>query len=148
MKVTVYVDGSFNEERQTYGGGIVILNFPGQDGALQIKTVGNKVNMLTHRNISGEILAVCTAFKLCMGDASIDEMDIYYDYAGIEYWATGKWQAKKPISQLYTGIVRQVTPRMKLHFHHVKAHSGDTYNTLADKLAREATYMDATEGEA
>ena len=35
MKVRAYVDGSFNEQKSSYGGGVVILDVPGVDTPIQ-----------------------------------------------------------------------------------------------------------------
>lgn len=143
MKVKAYVDGSFNEARGVYGGGIVLIGFPGSEAPVTSSISGSEDIFLAHRNITGELFATIRALAICDPVADIDEVEIYYDYQGIEYWITGKWKAKKLLSQLYIEYMQKYLKRFKLTFHKVTAHSGDYYNNLADKLARDATYSDA-----
>lgn len=147
MKVKAYVDGSYNEQLRTYGGGIVILGIPGIDTPVTTKVTGNDPDFATHRNISGELFAVLKALKLLTKFKDVDEVEIYHDYTGIAFWVDGTWQAKKPISQLYKRRMAEYLQRFKITFVKVKGHSGDTYNNMADTLAREATYEEPVEGD-
>ena len=142
MKVKVYVDGSYNEQRRTYGGGVVILGLPNVDQPLTSKVVGNTPDLLTHRNISGEVMSVIRAFTILDQIPGIDEVEVFHDYTGIAHWVTGAWQAKKPVSKAYKAAMEPYMKKFKVTFTHVKGHSGDTYNNMADSLAREATFLD------
>lgn len=139
MKVRVYVDGSYNEKLKTYGGGAVILDVPGVDTPIQAKSHGSEAAYIRYRNISGEIIAVVKAMMVINAISDIDEIDIYHDYMGIAYWVTGEWQAKNPLSQMYRAAMLQYKQKYKINFYHVKGHSGDYYNGVADTLAKEAT---------
>ena len=144
MTVDIYVDGSYNEQRRTYGSGVVII-LPDGGAPLSLKLAGNTTAYLAHRNITGELRAVVLALDTLYSLEDIDEVNLFYDYAGIEKWVTGEWQAKKPISQGYVEAMKKFTSRFKINFSKVRAHSGDKYNSLADKLAREATFLEPEE---
>ena len=140
MKVKVYVDGSFNEQRQVYGGGIVII-VPNLDQPIFTKVVGNDPILLPSRNIAGELLATMEAMKLVDKLDGVTEIEIYHDYLGIAYWLTGAWQAKKPVSIKYRQHMTPYKEKYNITFTHVKGHSGDYYNGMADRLAREGTFL-------
>ena len=142
MKVKVYVDGSFNEQRKTYGGGVVIVGLPNVDQPLTSKVVGNEKALLSHRNIAGEVLSVIRAFVILDKIPDITEVEVCHDYMGIQHWITGTWQAKKPVSMAYKEAMKPYLEKFKITFTHVKAHSGDYYNNLADSLARDATFLE------
>lgn len=139
MKVKAYVDGSYNEQRHTYGGGVVILGVPGVDTPIQAKANGNNTDFISYRNITGEILAVLKAMEIISAIKGIEEIEFYHDYLGIAYWVTGEWQARKKLSRWYRDAMLKYQKDFKITFHHVKGHSGDYYNGVADTLAREAT---------
>ena len=140
MKVRAYVDGSFNEQKSSYGGGVVILDVPGVDTPIQAKACGNNAMFVSYRNISGEIMAVLKAMQIISSINGVDEIDIYHDYLGVAYWVNGKWQARKDLSRMYKAEMQKYAGKFKINFIHVKGHSGDYYNNVADTLAREATW--------
>ena len=43
------------------------------------------------RNVAGEIEGAKLAMQFCI-DNHIEEIDIYYDYEGVEKWCTGVWK--------------------------------------------------------
>lgn len=139
MKVRAYVDGSYNERKSTYGGGVVILDVPGVDTPIQAKASGNNPAFTGYRNITGEIIAVLKAMEIISAMNDVDEVDLYHDYLGVAYWVTGTWQAKKELSKWYRTAMLQYQKKFKINFYHVKGHSGDYYNGVADTLAKEAT---------
>ena len=71
-------------------------------------------------------------------DKKISEITLFYDYQGIEDWATGTWQAKLPYTQDYVKFYNKVKTRVKVNFVKVEAHTGVELNELADKLAKDA----------
>ena len=46
------------------------------------------------RNVAGEIEGAKLAMQFCI-DNHIEEIDIYYDYEGVEKWCTGVWKTNK-----------------------------------------------------
>lgn len=135
MKATVYVDGSFNASSQVYGSGAVFF-LEGADKPLLLSQPGNFPPYLKARNVAGEVMAVILVLKACERIPNLEELTIYYDYAGLECWAKGLWRANSPIAQMYKEAVSNLP--YKLSFRKVKAHSGNTYNEQADALAKAA----------
>lgn len=146
MIVDVYVDGSFNEKLQTYGGGIVILVDVLDEPLIQ-QVVGNDPVLIPYRNIAGELGAVITAMNTIDNFTDVEKVRIHHDYVGIAYWITNQWQAKKALSSEYKRFMREFQKKFNIEFIHVKGHSGDKYNNMADKLAREATFMEVSKGD-
>ena len=62
----------------------------------------------------------------------------YHDYEGISKWCEGQWEAKKEGTRAYREFYRQASEKVKITFRKVKGHSGDRWNDLADRLAKEA----------
>ena len=87
--------------------------------------------------MAGEIEGASFAMRLCL-ERGIDELEIYYDYAGIENWCTGAWKAQKPGTKAYRSFYESVSEKVRVSFHKVTAHSGDRYNDMADRLAKSA----------
>ena len=50
-------------------------------------------------------------------------IEIFYDYTGIEYWATGVWRAKKKETMAYRDQMNFFKGMIDIQFHHV----GSTY---------------------
>lgn len=127
-----FVDGSYNKQKKTVGYGAVILK---RDK--EIKRTYGKVNTYVEsRQIGGELKATMMVIKWCQ-ENEVDAIDIYYDYKGIEMWATGKWKAEKPISQAYRDFMKDIN--IKIYWHKVKSHTGVHWNEVADKLAKKGT---------
>ena len=129
-----YIDGSFNKFTKYYGyGGFIMHN--NQKYIIQGK--GNDKNLAEMRNVAGEILACQEAVKKAI-ELGIKSIDIFYDYAGIEMWATGDWNRKKKSIENYYEYMQSVKSKIDINFKKVKGHSGNEGNEIADKLAKEA----------
>lgn len=141
MKAKVYVDGSFNAATGTYGAG-ALLFVGNQSEPVKLSQGGSDPVFARSRNVAGEILAISIILQCCKEIPTMEELTVFYDYAGIECWAKsalglkGGWNANTKISKEYQQIVRSVP--FRLVFKHVKAHSGDVYNDMADLLAKKA----------
>ena len=131
MQVTAYVDGSFNATTKTYGAGIVLI--PEDGDVITLGNYGRVEGFVKARNVAGEVLA---AIAICNDRENVDKLIICYDYAGIECWATGAWRANAPISKAYLQAIKEA--KFPLEFKKIKAHSGNQWNELADRLAKEA----------
>ena len=68
----------------------------------------------------------------------IKKVEICHDYEGIGAWADGKWKANNDLTQGYRDFVADARKDMDIKFVKVKAHAGNKYNELADKLAKKA----------
>lgn len=133
--IIAYVDGSFNIKTKEYGYGCVIIE--GQKVIKKLYGKGNRQELVSMRNVSGEILGALTAIKFAL-DHHYTQICIYYDYEGIEKWATGVWKANKVATQQYAKIVHDFQEKIDIRFIKVLAHSGDTFNEMADQLAKKA----------
>ena len=71
-------------------------------------------------------------------DHHYESICIYYDYEGIEKWATGLWKANKEQTQNYVKTINDMKKKIDIYFQKVLAHSGDYYNEVADGLAKKA----------
>jgi ribonuclease HI len=93
--------------------------------------------MALMRNVAGEIEGAKLAMRFC-ADNNIEEIDIYYDYEGIEKWCTGAWKTNKTGTIAYKKFYDEISRKVKVSFIKVKGHSGDKYNDIADRLAKDS----------
>ena len=88
-------------------------------------------------NVAGEIMGALTVIEYCL-EKGIPALEIHHDYEGVAKWAQGQWKANRPGTIAYAAACRKAREKLKLGFVKVKGHSGDTYNDLADRLAKQA----------
>jgi viroplasmin and RNaseH domain-containing protein len=134
-KLLAYVDGSFDETLGKYAFGCIIITPNGET----IKEFGNGDNpeSLAIRNVAGEMLGAMYAVKWAIKNG-YDNIELHYDYEGIEKWAIGEWKAKNTLTQKYAAFMKKQQFIIRINFQKVKAHSGDFYNEEADRLAKKA----------
>ena len=68
----------------------------------------------------------------------IRDIEIYYDYEGISAWAEGRWKTNKDGTIAYKKAYDELSEFVNVTFCKVKGHSGDKYNDMADRLAKDA----------
>ncbi len=134
VSVKAYVDGSYEHSIGRYAYGCVILL---QDEVIELNGSDNDEDYVTMRNVAGEILGSETAIKWAV-EHGYKEIEIYYDYEGIEKWADDIWKANKPGTIRYKQFVKEQREKIKITFKKVAAHTGDKYNEMADELAKKA----------
>lgn len=127
-----YCDGSFNEKTRTYGYGVVLQ--VGND-VYEFKDAEDNIEKASMRNIAGEIDGARRAVTEAV-NKGCTKLKLYFDYTGIEFWATGKWKTNKFYTKEYADFMK--SQKIKIEFHHVKGHTGVEGNERCDKLAREA----------
>ena len=133
-EVYAFVDGSYNAKTRTYGyGGFLIHS--GKKEILQ--GFGTDAEMASMRNVAGEVLGSMAAVRRAL-ELSLPELTVYYDYMGIEMWATGAWKRNKKGTIAYYDYMKSVEDKIILRFVKVKGHSGVEGNEEADRLAKEA----------
>lgn len=133
-----FVDGSYNVATGVYGyGGFLYEN--GNKHILQGS--GEESEMATMRNVAGEILGCMAAVEKAL-ELDLKEVKIFYDYMGIEMWATGAWKRNKTGTIAYYDYMQSIKSKIKVVFVKVKGHAGVEGNEEADKLAKEAVGID------
>lgn len=129
-----FVDGSFNSVTSVYGfGGFVVA----AGKRYIVQGSGADEEMASMRNVAGEILGSMAAVNKAI-ELGLAEITIYYDYNGIEMWATGAWKRNKQGTIAYYEFMQKAIERIKIKFVKVKGHSGVEGNEEADHLAKEA----------
>lgn len=133
-QAAAYVDGSYDAATGAFSYGMVFFH-NGQELHFSEKYTDSGLAQM--RNVAGEIKGAEAAMRYCL-DNDIASVTIYHDYEGIARWCSGEWQAKKEGTIAYAAYYRKVSTRVRIRFVKVKGHSGDTYNELADRLAKAA----------
>ena len=135
--LTAYVDGSYNVATGVYGYGCVMLLPENEDAYEKLSGHGNDPDVARLRNVSGEMLGAMNAVKYA-AEKGYGKLTIYYDYMGIEMWATGGWRCKNDYTRGYRDYMEKMKARVEVTFKKVAAHTGDRFNEMADSLAKEA----------
>ncbi len=129
-----YVDGSYNINTKEFSYGVVLLK---DDKEEHFKKSFDDKELATMRNVSGEIMGAQYAMELSVSRGYKD-IEIYFDYEGIEKWAMGFWKTNKDGTIAYKKYYDSIKDKLNVRFVKVKGHSGDKYNDVADMLAKEA----------
>ena len=133
-EITAYVDGSFLKGK-VFGCGCVII----KDGEViaEISEAYEDEELVVMRNVAGEIKASELAMRYAL-DNGYKSISIYHDYQGISSWCLGEWKTNKAGTIAYKEFYDSIKDRLRVYFVKVKGHSGDTYNDMADNLAKKA----------
>lgn len=133
--LTAYVDGSFSLEKKNYSYGMVCI----ENGEVVFTDngVGTDKNAISLRNVSGEVNGAMKAVEYAI-ENNFNQITIVFDYQGIESWALGTWKRNNDITKNYNEFMQEKMKEIKINFKKVKGHSGDKFNDMADKLAKEA----------
>lgn len=134
LGLTAYVDGSYHSGTGEFSYGVVILQ-NGKEICFQEKL--SDPDLAAMRNVAGEIKGAEAAMRYAL-EHGYQEISIYHDYEGIAKWCTGEWKANKSGTQAYKAYYDSICGQLQVHFQKVKGHSGDKYNDMADRLAKEA----------
>lgn len=129
-----YVDGSYNISTKIYGYGAIV--FTG-DKEFEFDGCGDEPELSQMRNVSGELMGVIKVIDFAV-EQGASSIKIYYDYMGIECWANKEWKANKDFTKKYVQFIDDRREKICIKFAKVKAHSGDKYNEIVDKLAKKA----------
>lgn len=130
--VKAYVDGSYSLSENKYSYGCVILV---DSQIFKLGGVDNNIDYIGMKNVAGELLGSMKAIKWAK-DNNYDSIVVYHDYEGIERWANGNWKANKKGTKDYVTFINNYRQYLDISFIKVQAHSGDTFNEEADKLAK------------
>ncbi len=133
--LTAYVDGSYIPVRKDcYAYGVVFLDTEGTTTASGCETDPEVAAM---RNVAGEIYGAAYAMAYAL-KKGYRKLYIYHDYEGIAKWCRGEWKTNRESTKAYKAYYDSVKDRLEIHFVKVTGHSGNTYNDMADQLAKKA----------
>lgn len=133
MLVDIYVDGSYLHSARKYSYGVIVII--DEKPSYVLYGYGSDPDMVKMRNVAGEVLGAQMAMGFAL-DHNLTDINIYYDYMGIECWATGEWKTNKVGTIRYKAFYDQMISKgLKVKFHKVAAHTGILYNEWADKAA-------------
>jgi ribonuclease HI len=141
-RAVAYVDGSYLHDIKIFSYGVVLF-YQGHEYHFSEKF--NTPEIVSMRNVAGEIKGAEKAMRFCL-ENGISEVEIFHDYEGIAKWCTGEWKANKFGTQSYRDFFLSLRGKLNVIFTKVRAHSGDIYNDMADRLARDALYMGGING--
>jgi ribonuclease HI len=123
-----FVDGSYISGIVGYGVVIYLGN------KIKAELLGT-VSSIHFRQFGGELQSVIETIKWCENNG-VKNVRINYDYVGIENFVTGKWKAKNSFSKKYVDFVLKT--KIEIEWRHIKSHTGNKKNDLADRLAKKA----------
>ncbi len=132
--LVAYVDGSYNVADGSFSYGMVLL-----DGTTE-QTFYHKFEdeeLAAMRNVAGEIKGAEAAMRYAV-DKGFKKLYIYHDYEGIAKWCQGIWKTNKEGTKAYKAYYDSIRDKLQVVFVKVAAHTGDKYNEMADKLAKQA----------
>lgn len=132
--VPVYVDGSYNSTTEEFSYGMVVIY--GDREETFCEKYGDR-ELSSMRNVAGEIKGAEAAMRYAI-EHGIERIAIYHDYEGIAKWCTGEWKTNKEGTKAYRAFYAEASKKVAVKFVKVTGHSGDKYNDMADRLAREA----------
>ena len=87
--------------------------------------------------MTGEMLGAMYAVRWGIKNG-FSQIEIRFDYEGIEKWVTGAWRSKTDLTQKYASSMRKWQGQIIQEFTKVPAHSNVFFNELADELAKDA----------
>lgn len=127
-----YTDGSYNRTEEKYGYGVIVV----ENGEVIRKEHGGGYPSPDENgwNINGELAAAEHAVQMAM-DNNCKELMIFHDYEGVGKWADHQWNTSKNYVREYIRFIENARNVLKISFIHVKGHSGDKYNEMADTQA-------------
>ena len=133
-----YIDGSSIYKLKMFGWACVIVDDDDKVVRVEYGYSDDKRYAQSH-NVAGELIASMKAIDYAISKGE-DMIKIFYDYHGIEFWATGEWKNRqgKPIVTDYIAFIKDRSKKIKISFQKVIAHTGIRHNELADQLCRGA----------
>lgn len=131
-----YVDGSYNAETCFYACGIVFFCNNEEE---HYKEKGKDTELAQMRNVAGEILGAQRAMELAV-KKGLNKLTIFHDYQGIASWCLGEWKTNREGTRAYKEYYDSIQGKLEVVFCKVKGHSGNTWNDLADELAKELIF--------
>lgn len=135
-QLSIYVDGSYDKKTNKSSYGVVII-----DSKKIISKFGgvSPKNNFSGNNVVGEVFGVLMALDWCIKHKITNQINIFFDYIGLEKWLKDDWKTKSDIANFYkTNALTKIKKLKNVNFIKVKAHSNDEYNDLADFMAKKS----------
>jgi len=132
----IYVDGSYDKKSLRSSYGVIVLN---NDMAIIDSLSLAFDDKFDSHNVTGEIFGAIQALKYAYEHSL--SAKIYHDYNGISAWYNGEWRANSEIAKFYIESIKEFKNN-NICFVKVKGHTGDLYNDMADRLARQTLKLD------
>ena len=143
----IYTDGSFDKKRSmksTAYASIIILEETDDHYVVDvIYGVNTDPKYTSMWNVGGEIWGVLVAMDYATKKYNPNKIELYYDYAGLGHWATGKWKTNNPATISYARYMQNLASTYIISYNQVPGHSNILLNELADMYAKcgTATYL-------
>lgn len=129
-----YVDGSYHNGTGEFSYGMVLIHGSDQQTFFQKFTDADFASM---RNVAGEIKGAEAAMRYAV-EQGFGKLYIFHDYEGIAKWCQGIWKTNKEGTKAYKAYFDSIQDKLEVVFVKVAAHTGDKYNEMADRLAKDA----------
>ena len=105
-----YVDGSFNAGTGVFGyGGFLMVG----EKKYILQGSDDDAELASMRNVAGEIAGSMAAVSLAI-ELGLSALTVYYDYAGIEAWATGDWKRNKEGTIAYHAFMQKAKRKLSI----------------------------------
>ena len=132
-QLIAYVDGSYEHSLLKYAFGCIFLM---PDGQVYVENgSGNNPESAKLRNVTGEMLGSMFAVRWAIKNG-FRQIELRYDYEGVEKWVTGAWKSKTELTQKYAQSMQMWSTQIDIKFTKVAAHSNVFFNELADQQAK------------
>ena len=123
------IDGSYTEGKTSYA---IVVRKEGEK-VYEENGIVPEIEVYGSHQVAGELTGAMQAAEYCINN-NIKEVTIYYDMAGIEKWATGKWKTNKKITKNFKEFFMGLD--LKIKWVKLPSHSGYLWNEYVDKLAK------------
>lgn len=134
--IVAYTDGSFNQKEKRYSYGVVIIDLNLEEH--RINGYASNPKYVSSKNVSGEIFGVINALDWAISN-EYSKIKIYHDFEGISKWISGEWKSNSKVSTMFVNLYKmKFSDLLTVKFEHVKGHSNNKYNEIADLLANNA----------
>lgn len=135
----IYTDGSYCDATEKYGSAFVII-----EGDKEIYRFSYAERDITgKKNISGEIIAAIRALEWAFVTKYSYNIELNYDLSYIKEICMNKTKFKieygKILKEIYTMCINE---GIDIKFNEIESHSGNYWNNLVDKLAKNAARVE------
>ena len=98
---------------------------------------GREKDKVSMRNVAGEIMGAISVIERAI-KIGATKIVICYDYQGIEQFALGNWKRNNAYTKEYYDFIQKAKEKIEIEFEKIKAHTGDVYNEMVDRMAKRA----------